>query len=135
MEIRVNLTGGRKVETEVRGQRIVTDQPRESGGEGSAPAPFDLFLASIATCSGYYVLDFCRARNIPVEDIHLVMRAERDPEKKMIGKISIEIRLPAAFPERYRAAAVRVVDLCSVKKHILDPPTFETYATVDGARV
>lgn len=135
MEIRVNLTSGRKVETEIRGHRVVTDQPRESGGEGSAPAPFDLFLASIATCSGYYVLDFCRARNIPAEDIHLVMRVERDAEKKMIGKISIEVRLPAAFPERYRAAAVRVVDLCSVKKHILDPPAFETYATVDGARV
>lgn len=135
MEITVNLAGGKKVEAEIKGLRVVTDQPKENGGEGSAPAPFDLFLASIATCSGYYVLDFCRARDIPTEGIQLVMRMERNTEKRMIGKISIEIRLPAEFPERYRAPLVRVADLCSVKKHILDPPVFETYATVGGSRI
>jgi putative redox protein len=135
MELVVSLSTGRKVETEIKGRRIRTDQPAEKGGEGSAPAPFDLFLASIATCSGYYVLDFCRARNIPTEGVRLVMRMERNAEKRMIGKISIEIQLPPDFPERYRAPVVRVVDLCSVKKHIVDPPAFETYATVDGTRV
>jgi ribosomal protein S12 methylthiotransferase accessory factor len=135
MDIKVELTGGRRVEAEVRGQRVVTDQPRESGGEGSAPAPFDLFLASIATCAGYYVLDFCRARNIPTEGIGLVMRLERNSEKRMIGKVSIEIRLPAGFPERYRTPVVKAAEACSVKKHIQDPPTFELYATVDGSRV
>lgn len=135
MEITVDLTGGRRVEAEVRGRRVATDQPKESGGEGSAPAPFDLFLASIATCAGYYVLDFCRARNIPTEGIRLVMRLERNAEKRMIGRVSIEIQLPAGFPERYRAPVVKAADLCSVKKHILDPPAFDLYATVGGSRV
>jgi len=135
MNITVTLTGGRKVEAEVGGRRIETDQPKQSGGDGSAPTPFDLFLASIATCSGYYVLDFCRARNISTERIQLVMRLERHADKGMIGKVSIEIQLPAEFPERYRVPVARVADLCSVKKHILDPPAFETYVTVGGVRV
>lgn len=133
MEIAVTLAGGKKVEARVKDFHIETDQPKESGGDGSAPTPFDLFLAAIAACSGYYVLDFCRTRNISTEGIRLIMRTEPDPEKRMIGKISIEIRLPAEFPERYRGPVVRAADLCSVKKHILDPPEFKTYATVEGS--
>jgi putative redox protein len=135
MEIAITLAGGKKVYTEIKGHRIETDQPGAAGGGGSAPAPFDLFLASLATCSGYYVLDFCQARKIPTDDIRLFMRLDTNPEKRMIGKISFEIQLPPDFPERYRAPVVRAADLCSVKKHILDPPQFDTYATVEGKRV
>ena len=135
MEIAVTLAGGKKVQAEIKGFRIETDQPKESGGGGTAPAPFDLFLASLATCSGYYVLDFCQARGIPTDGIWVLLRVARDPEKRMIGKISIEIKLPADFPERYRGPVVRAAELCSVKKHILNPPTFETYATIGGARI
>jgi ribosomal protein S12 methylthiotransferase accessory factor len=135
MEIAVTFTGGRKVEARVREFRIETDQPAESGATASAPTPFDLFLGSLAACSGYYVLGFCQARNIPTDGIRVVMRTETDPEKKMIGKISVEIVLPPDFPERYRGPVVRAAGACSVKKHILDPPEFETYATIGGARI
>ena len=135
MEITVTLTGGKKVQAKVKEFRIETDQPKESGGNGSAPTPFDLFLGSVAACSGYYVLGFCQSRNIPTDGIRVVMRTEHDPEKKMIGKISIEIVLPPEFPEKYRGPVVRAADLCSVKKHMLDPPDFETYATVGGSRI
>ncbi len=135
MEIAVTFGGGMRVETQIRGRRIETDQPKEKGGEGSAPAPFDLFLASIATCAGFYVLDFCRSRKIATDEIGLVMRTEYDAEKNMIGRIALEIRLPSGFPEKYRAPVVRAADLCSVKKHILHSPVFESYATVEGTRV
>jgi ribosomal protein S12 methylthiotransferase accessory factor len=135
MEIPVTLAGGKRVVAEIKGMRVETDQPREAGGEAVAPSPFDLFLASLATCSGYYVLDFCLARNIPTDDIRITMRTEVDPAKRMIGKVFVEIELPADFPDRYRAPVVRAADLCSVKKHILDPPRFETYATIGGERV
>lgn len=135
MEIEVTLAGGKRVHTQIKGMRIETDQPREAGGEGSAPSPFDLFLASLAACSGYYVLDFCQARGIATDDIRVFMRTEVDPEKRMIGKVGIEIQLPSDFPDRYRAPVVRAAELCSVKKHILDPPRFDTYATIDGERI
>jgi putative redox protein len=130
MEIAVSLREGKKVWAKVKDFDIETDQSERGGGGGTAPAPFDLFLASIATCAGYYVLDFCHARKIPTDNVRLLMRTERNPEKRMIDKVSIEVQLPADFPEKYKPAVVRAVDLCSVKKHIVQAPEFETYTTV-----
>ena len=132
MEIAVSLREGKKVSAKIKEFDIETDQSKKGGGDGSAPAPFDLFLASIATCAGFYVLDFCTTRKIATDDVRLVMRTRRDDEMKMIDKISIEVRLPADFPEKYKPAIIRAVDLCTVKKHIVQAPEFETYTAVAG---
>lgn len=124
-EIRVTFPGRLKVRAEYKGLIVDTDQPVQYGGDGSAPAPFDLFLASIATCAGYYVLAFCQQRQLPVEGIHLTMSTEKNPASKMIENIRIEIHLPTDFPERYQEAVIRAVDQCAVKAHILSPPRFE----------
>lgn len=124
-EIKVTFEGNLKVKAEYRGMAILSDQPAYAGGDGSAPAPFDLFLASIATCTGYYVLAFCRQRNLPVESIYLTMSMEKGQVSKMIEKVRIEIHLPATFPEKYREAVLRAADQCPVKTHLLKPPHFE----------
>ncbi len=124
-EIKVTFPGGKKVNAEIKGFCIRTDQPVYAGGEGTAPAPFDLFLASIATCVGIYVLAFCQGRGIPTEGASVVMRTEKNREKKMITKIVLELRLPPGFPAKYERAVVKSVNACSVKAHILDPPAFE----------
>jgi ribosomal protein S12 methylthiotransferase accessory factor len=131
MEIEVDFAGGKKVTADFKGFKIETDQAEKNGGGGTAPEPFDLFLASIVTCAGYYVLDFCTTREISTDGIRLLMRPERDEKKKMLGKISIEIQLPRDFPEKYKTAVVRAAEACSVKKHIFTPPEFEVY-TVDA---
>lgn len=131
--IEVTFPGGKRVDAEYKGFTIETDQPVYAGGEGSAPAPFDLFLASIATCCGIYVLSFCQERGIPTEDASLVMKTEKNPETKMIGKISIEIKLPPEFQEKYRKAIIRAVDTCSVKAHMFEPPAFEIEAKIGNA--
>jgi ribosomal protein S12 methylthiotransferase accessory factor len=102
---------------------IATDQPVKDGGDGSAPQPYDLFLASLATCAGYYVLSFCRKRDIPTDGVRLVQSWERDDRRRIV-KIDIRIEVPADFPEKYHGALVRAADLCSVKKTIEDPPEF-----------
>lgn len=124
-EMRVTFPGGKRVDAEYRGFTIKTDQPVYAGGEGSAPAPFDLFLASIATCAGFYVMAFCQNRGIAPEKASVLMRTEKDPETKMIEKISIEIQLPKEFPEKYKKAVIRSVHSCAVEAHILKAPTFE----------
>jgi len=116
------------VDVSYKGFVIRTDQPVDEDGTNSAPAPFDLFLASIAACAGYYVVAFCRPREIPTEGVSVSMRTERNPETKMISKISIDIALPPGFPEKYRAAIVKAVDQCTVKRLILNPPAFEITA-------
>ena len=68
------------------------------------PAPFDLFIVSIGTCAGIYVLRFLQQRGLSTEGAGITLRQERDPETKLVGKVSLEIKLPAGFPEKYRDA-------------------------------
>lgn len=125
-DIKVTFPGGLRVDAEYKGRVIQTDQPVYQGGEGTAPAPFDLFLASLATCAGFYVITFCQKRGISTESASVVMKTEKNPESKRIEKISIEIQLPPEFPEKYKSAVIKAVDACTVKLHILNPPQFET---------
>src|SRR6266511_936415 len=79
-EMIVTLPGGKKVDTRIGNHVIRTDQPVSSGGEDTAPAPFDLFLASVGTCAGIYVAGFCQKRGLPTEGIRLLQRNHVDPE-------------------------------------------------------
>ena len=128
MELNIRFPGGLEVEAEMDGHTVLTDQPEAVGGGGAAPSPFDLFLASIGTCAGYYALRFCQARGLATDDVTLKLTAEKDPSVKRVRHVSIELELPPDFPPRYREAIVRATDQCSVKKHLLDPPEIEVTA-------
>jgi putative redox protein len=121
----VRFPGGKRVSAEYEGFTVQTDQPVEAGGQGSAPPPFDLFLASIGTCAGIYVKGYCDARGIDAKDLRIEMQVEREPDGKRVARLAIEIHLPPGFPEKHRDAVARAADLCAVKKHILHPPAFE----------
>src|SRR6266540_154555 len=124
----IHFPGGLEVEALHKGFTILTDQPVEAGGSGSAPTPFDLFLASIGTCAGLYALKFCRQRNLDTEGLALRLTSGRDEAGKRVSRVRLEILLPPAFPEKYREAILRAVDQCTVKRHIFEPPQFEVTA-------
>ena len=126
MEITVKPAGGLALETAIGDYTVRTDQPVKDGGGGTAPSPSDLFLASIAACVGYYVLDFCLERKIPTAEIGVLMRTHKNEEKKLMDRIELEITLPPEFPDKYEKAVVRAAELCWVKKHIQNAPAFET---------
>jgi ribosomal protein S12 methylthiotransferase accessory factor len=133
MEIIVSFPGGTRVDTEIGGHVIKSDQPAYAGGQDSAPAPFSLFLASIGTCAGYYVLSFCSQRKIPTEGIRIIQRLHKNPETKMIDIIDLDIEVPPEFPAKYYDALVRAANQCAVKKHIEIPPRFEVRTVVKAA--
>ncbi len=116
------LTGNKKVSANYAGFEIKTDQPIASGGDGTAPSPFDLFLASLGTCAGFYVASFCNSREIPVENITLNMKTSRSTDTNLINDIQIKINLPKDFPEKYRNAVIKAAEGCTVKKHLAYPP-------------
>jgi putative redox protein len=133
MEIMVTFPGGKKVDAEVNGMVITTDQPKLQGGEGTAPSPFVHFLASIGTCAGIYVLSFCQERGIPTDKITLLERLEyttTEDGKSILSKILLDINVPSDFPEKYHKALLKVADQCAVKKTILHPPQFEIKTNV-----
>jgi ribosomal protein S12 methylthiotransferase accessory factor len=129
MELIVTLGEKAKVNAEFKGYTICTDQPLPNG-DGSAPTPFDLFLASLGTCAGIFVKGFCQQRGIDDQGIKIIQTFDFDREKHLVKHITIEIKLPVGFPEKYKDAVVNVADLCLVKRHLADPPVIETFATI-----
>ena len=130
MEIIVDFPEGSRSDAHFRSFTVQTDQPKEHGGQDAAPTPFELFLASMATCAGFYVLSFCKMRSIPSEGIRLIQRLDRDPATKMVRKVMQEIQLPPGFPEQYISAVKRAAESCLVKKHLEAPPEFEISTAV-----
>ena len=129
MDMQIYFPGGKRVFADYGGFTIETDQPARGGGDGSAPAPFDLFLASIGTCAGIYALGFMQQRGVDTTGARITMRTQYDAATGLIGKIDLELQLPAGFPDKYRDAVVNAMNLCTVKKHLHQPPAFEITTT------
>jgi putative redox protein len=126
MEMIIDFPGGARVDAHVGPFTIQTDQPPVA----SAPTPFTLFLASIGTCAGIYVLGFCQQRGLPTDGMRIVQRMEKDPLTGLISNVELEIQVPADFPEKYHSSLVRSAEMCAVKKHLEHPPVFNVHTTV-----
>lgn len=108
------------------GKHVVkTDQKERRGGEDSAPAPFDYFLASLATCAGIYVKVFCDKRSIDSSKIRINQKHRTDPQTRKLIGIDLDIILPEDFPDKYREAVLKAADQCAVKRLLKDPPEIE----------
>ncbi len=124
MEMEIVFPGGARVDAISNGMIIPTNQ------DGSAPAPFGLFLASIGTCAGIYVLSFCQQRGLPTDNIRIVQRMGFNPLTRMIDNVELDIQVPPDFPEKYKDAVIRSANQCAVKKHLENPPTFNVHTSV-----
>jgi putative redox protein len=121
MEMIIDFPGGSRVDAHFGNFTVATDQPPVA----SAPTPFAVFLSSIGTCAGIYVLGFCQQRSLPTDGIRIVERVHSNPFSGMVEKIDLEIVVPPTFPEKYRDSLIRSAELCAVKKHLEKPPKFE----------
>lgn len=130
MELIIDFPGGARVDAHFGPFTVKTDQPVMGGGEGSAPTPFAMFLSSIGTCAGIYVLGFCKQRGLPTEGIRIVQRVHNNPMSGMVEKIDLEIEVPPTFPQKYYDSLIRSAELCAVKKHLEHPPSFEVITKV-----
>lgn len=131
MEMVIDFPGGARVDAHFGPYSVRTDQPPMGGGEGSAPTPFAVFLSSMGTCAGIYVLGFCKQRGLPTDGIRILQRAIADPiNRGMVGKVQFEIQVPPEFPAKYYNALVRSAEQCAVKKHLEHPPEFEVFTKV-----
>jgi ribosomal protein S12 methylthiotransferase accessory factor len=125
MAMKISFPGGVQVAAEFGKFNILSDQPERNGGTDAAPSPYELFLASLGTCAGFFALRFCQQRELPTEGLGLSLDLERNPETRRLDKIVMEIQLPEGFPDKYKKAIIRATEECAVKKVVLDPPIFE----------
>ena len=125
MRMEIGFPGNRKIAAKFRNFEVMTDQPVSQGGDNTAPAPFELFLASLGTCAGIFIKSFCLQRNLSTDEIKIIQEVEPGPEKGLLGKIKMEIQVSPDFPEQYKPVLINTANLCSVKKVIQNPPDFE----------
>ena len=127
-DMEITFPGGKKVNALLHGFEIATDQPAAGGGEGSAPTPFDLFLASLGTCAGIFALGFIQSRGLNAEGLGISVDLERDEATHLLKKAVMRIKLPKDFPPKYKAAVIKAAEQCLVKRTMDTPPGFEITA-------
>ncbi len=124
MEIKVNFLDNLRLEAKFDDFTVVSDQPIRYKGDGSAPGPFDYFLASSALCAAYFVKLYCNTRNIPTDNIRLSQNNIVDPENRYKQTFKIQVELPADISEKDRQGILRSIDRCTVKKAVQTGPDF-----------
>ena len=124
MEIKVNFLDKLRLEAKFDDFTVVADQPIRYKGDGSAPGPFDYFLASSALCAAYFVKLYCVNRNIPTENIRLSQNNIVDPENRYQQIFKIQVELPADISDKDRQGILRSIDRCTVKKVVQAGPEF-----------
>ncbi|WXL25880.1 OsmC domain/YcaO domain-containing protein [Ectopseudomonas mendocina] len=124
MEIKVNFLDNLRLEAKFDDFTVIADQPIRYKGDGSAPGPFDYFLASSALCAAYFVKLYCQTRDIPTENIRLSQNNIVDPEDRYKQIFKIQVELPADISEKDRQGILRSIDRCTVKKVVQTGPDF-----------
>ena len=122
MDMTFTLEGGGRVDGHVGPFTVHTDQPPNA----TAPSPFELFLASIGACAGFYVQAFCSRRGIPTDGIRIAQRNVAAPDG-MVQRVELDVELPADFPAQYRDAVIKAAEHCTVKKHLEHPPLIDVH--------
>jgi putative redox protein len=127
--IHVTFPGHKQVDAHCGDFVVRTDQPADQGGDGVAPDPFTLFLASLATCAGYYVLAYCQARGLPMHGIHVDLDPDAEPTGRL-ARVRLHVDLPASFAVKHIEGVRRAAEACKVKKTFADPPVIEVTASI-----
>jgi ribosomal protein S12 methylthiotransferase accessory factor len=128
MQIKVRFLDGLKVQAEFDEFKIISDQPIRYKGEGTAPGPFDYFLASSAMCAAYFVKVYCEARQISTDDIIITQDNIVDPENRYQQRFVIKAQIPESISSKDREGILKSIERCSVKKVIQEGPQFEVEA-------
>ena len=133
MEIKVNFLDNLRLEAKFDDYTVITDQPIRYKGDGSAPSPFDYFLASSALCAAYFVKVYCVGKGISTDDIRLSQNNIVDPEDRYNQIFQIQVELPDSISDKDRAGILRSIERCTVKKVIQTGPEFkiETVESLD----
>ena len=125
MEITVNFLDNLRLEAKFDDFTITADQPIRYKGDGTAPSPFDYFLASSALCAAYFIKVYCLARDIPTDDIRVSQNNIINPENRYNQTFQINVELPSSISEKDRIGILRSADRCTVKKVVQQGPDFK----------
>jgi uncharacterized OsmC-like protein len=121
----VKYRSGVAFEVTARGHRLLCDQPFEAGGDDSGMTPPELMLASLATCAGYYIVQYLKVRNLPVDGLAVLTRAHKAQQPARLGAFQIVIHPPPGMGDRELAGIRRAAEKCLIHNTLLHPPSIE----------
>jgi len=121
-EMTVRHQGGDRLEIDVRGHRVIVDQPAEAGGTDAGPTPTELFVAGLASCVGFYAERFLRRHSLPVEGLEVRCQFAMDLGAARVASVQLGVVIPAFLNETHRRALLAVVDHCTVHSSIRQDP-------------
>jgi putative redox protein len=124
MHVEVGFPDSTRIQTRTRGLVMETGLPPDRGGDPEAPGPFDILLCSLAACTGFHVLCFLEERGFSLAGAGVNIDAERGPDSHLLETISIEIRVPEGFPDKYKDAVIRSAGQCLIREQLGRPPEF-----------
>lgn len=125
MELTVNYLGNVQFEAETRGHRLICDQPYENGGDNDGMTPPELLLASLATCAGYYAVEYLKTRNLPAEGLRVKIEAEKAKNPARLGKFRIDVLASGLTDPQHIDGVRRSVEKCLIKNTLLVAPEIE----------
>jgi uncharacterized OsmC-like protein len=120
--VKVSWDGGVRFTADIRGHKVRVDQPRQGGGEDSAPGPLELLPASLGTCVAYFVQQFLTTRGIDTKGLEVEVGVAGAPNPHRIGRFDVRVVLPEGVPERYRDQVARVAETCTVHHTLTHQP-------------
>ena len=129
MEVTVRHRGGVQFEAEARGHRLICDQPADNGGADTGMTPPELLLSSLATCAGFYAVQYLKVRNIPHGEIDVKVTAEKAKAPARVAQFRIEVAVPGVGPE-HEEGVLRAVKACLIHNTLLHAPSIETVVTM-----
>jgi len=125
MELTVNYLGNVQFEAETRGHKLICDQPYENRGDNDGMTPPELLLASLATCAGYYAVEYLKTRNLPMEGLRVRINAEKAKNPARLSKFVIGVEAPELTDDNHIEGVRRSVERCLIKNTLLVPPEIE----------
>jgi putative redox protein len=126
MEVEVSFPSATRIQARSKDLTVEIGPPPDRGGDPGAYGPFDLLLCSLATCTGFQVLDFLQQRGFDAAGAGVRIEAERGEDSHLLERIAIQINVPAGFPDKYHDAIVRAAGLCFIKQQLGRCPEITT---------
>lgn len=124
IDVEVSFPSSTRIQARSKNLTVEVGPPPDQGGDPDAYGPFDLLLCSLATCTGFQILSFLQERGMPIVDAGLHIEAKRSEQTHLLESVSMQIRVPRDFPDKYRDAIVRAAGLCFVKEQLGHRPEF-----------
>jgi len=124
MQVTVHHLDNTRFEAQTRGHRVVSDQPPVNGGADAGMTPPELLLASLATCAGYYAVEYLKARSIPSTGLEITVSAEKATQPARLGSFRIEVTMPC-LDDRHEEGILRAVHKCLIHNTLVVPPSID----------